>query len=319
MKPMMTTRQIVDAIHEGIPKSALTMQELAAPPKGKTGNNLAHFFQGLHSIKEDPRFAITPEKKDALRAIVENATSIRQLIDDLRMTLNQPFHDMVVKVINQHITEDGQEFAFLAADHWGRLEVALPGSNQNLQKTYPDIPEKWHTVALVQIILGGIQNVTHGDLAGILCVPELFKETKQEIVKPKTWEHIADSMLPLLLDITSSEQDVFDYGIGYAMKHKNTKPTAPLETGLTNFNFPGYDVRALRLNEELEICLHPRIIKSTQKRVRQKIEQGLARVTGDRHGCPGRPLFGLIHRRIMSMAPEVIFPHAEHILSLPME
>lgn len=316
---MMTTRQVVDAIHEGIPQSPLTQKELAAPPKGRTGNELAHFFQGLHHIEQDPHFAITGETKESLREIIGNATSIRQLINDLRIVLNQPFHDIIIKAMNQHIVADGQEYTSLIADHWGRLEVVTPGSNQNIQKTYPDIPEKWHNVALAQIILGGIQNITHGDLAGILCVPELFKETTQRLVKPKTWNHIAHSTLPLLLDITSSEKDVFDYGIGYAMKHKNTKPTPPPVTGLTNFNFPGYDVRALRLNEKLEICLHPRIIKSTQKRVRQRIEQGLARVTGDRHGCPGRPLFSLIHKRIMSAAPEVIFPHAEKILSLPPE
>lgn len=318
METMMTTRQIVEAIHEGLPTVPLSPEEMAAPDKKMAGNHFAQFAKKMTKIEEHPNFSITPESKDVLHTIVQEAASIRQLINDLRISLNEPYHDMVMEMINRYIMAGSQGYNDFLAEHWERLKVAVPGTTESIEERYPEDSKKWLNVALAQIILGGIENVTHGDVAGLLCVPQLYKQETDRLVRPKTWNHIGDSTLPLLLDITSSEKAVFDYGIAHAIKVPSIKPAKKIK-GATNFDWPGYNTKALQLNKRMEMTLHPDIIEPTRQHLIQLVQDGKIRITDDRGGCPDRPLFSMIHKRIMSVAPDILFPHAKHILSLPME
>jgi hypothetical protein len=312
METDMTNRQIVDAIHEGLPIMPLTPEEEAAPDKKSAGNHFAKYVAKFQNLEHDPRFAVTPEELQLMETIVLRSHSIRKMINALRIHLSKPFKKMVFDVINPDIETNNPEYYALIEEHWKRYKVVLPGAEDELREIYAERPNQLPDCAFVQIILGGIQNVCYSDCASLLAIPELYQQKKGSVIS-------ATSTLPFLLDISSSEKTVFDDGITQLMKHKNAMPTRKKKKGQTNFFFPPFNTQYLQLNEQLELQLHPDIIEPTREQLRQLVEEDEIRITGDRGGCPGRPLFPMIHRRIMSVAPRAIFPHAEHILSLPLE
>ena len=62
MEQEMTTRQVVDAIHEGLPTAPLTEEQMAAPDKKSAGNHFAKYIDGLKSMEHHSSFPITAER-----------------------------------------------------------------------------------------------------------------------------------------------------------------------------------------------------------------------------------------------------------------
>lgn len=318
----MTNKEIVDAIHKDLPIEEVAIDE-STPDKMKFGDDFANMFSSMQL----PKGVLTPSSKEIMQMqyIVETTTSIRTLIYELRLHLAGPLAFCAGKFLQKSERLAGKDrstriaYDQFKAELWNRLKRVNPQMIQWIKNKNPGFAsEMLHIEALHEIIAGGINNVAFTIGAALLAIPEVYKRDHGEIITPEVWEQIGRSVLPFSKTLASSQMEVFDYGIGIALIRKGRKPLGPA-LNETNFDLSGFNSSALCINAKSELCLHSSIIEPTRARLIKLIDTGHIKIIEERGGCPGRPIFPLVHARYMNGTKEGLFPFAEHILSLPPE
>ncbi len=310
----MTSRQIIDAIHDGLPTDIQKRDGVA--DKQKTAERFARFMKIFSQIETDPHFAVTDAEIAQTKTIVHQANDVRSLLAQLRFCAMKPVWDLVEKTIAQENITDPTlktEYDTLKAMHWSRIKDRRSNDSGEIQKRHASVPEKQHhSIALRNVLLFGINNTIYNVYALLCCTPTLYQQWTGTAISPGEWEHIGMSTLPLMNSYSSSNEDVFEAGISWALRQKNTYSKPPMD-------WPGFDPWAFTLDKSMHMQLHPRIIGPARAKILESIKNDEIIIDEVRIGCPGRPIFGMLHSRVMAAASKVLFPYAEKVLSLPME
>ncbi|UPA22304.1 hypothetical protein K8942_04610 [Candidatus Peribacteria bacterium] len=331
METMMTTRQVVDAIHEGLPLAKKS--EEAGTPLGKTevADGFSFMMAPVNAAQNHWAYRLRQEEIDTMHRAMQQATSIRSLIADIRIAMKPSFDTALVyflEVLEEETAKIpilNEQYPHFKMQHWLRQNKTKPYAAEGIRKKYPDASEEeLAKQSLTETMVGGIQNYSFNSLASIFTAPKLFEEQYDAVIEPTDWRLASESSLPMLKHIASSESDVFIDGISWAMltgevTRPEKIPDSEPAFSEDNFDWPAYDPWAFRLNGNMEMHLHERIIEPTRERLLGLIASGDSKVTGERTGCPVRLAFPFVHKRIMLAAEKVIFPYAEKILSLPSE
>lgn len=315
MGTQMTSRQIIDAIHDNLPTDI--QHNNSVSDKEKTTERFARFVKVISHIETDPHFALNDAEIVQTKTIVHEANNIRTLLAQLRCCTTKPIWDLVKKFID---TEKDTTDSDLRSGHdefkamqWSRMRDRRPDEIEEIRSLHPITPEKQHhVIALRNVLLFGIHNTIYNVYALLCCTPTLYQRQNGITISPSEWEHIGMSTLPLMHTYASANEDVFEAGISWALRQKNTHSKPPMD-------WPGFDPWAFTLDEGMHMQLHPRIVEPTRAKILDSIENDEIVIDEERVGCPGRPIFSMLHRRVMAAASKGLFPYAEKVLSLPME
>lgn len=318
----MTTRQIVDAIHEGLPLSNASDGD--TPSKGMVGEDLQGFIKRFSLIEKNPLFVPSPEEIDSIQAAVKAGTNIRTLIRQIRACMRPAFERITLDFIKDmyvaanETPEKKAAFRAFLKNHWQRYQVMRDLGAADLRKENADSPEeRLEDIAFVGVMVGGVENVAYHALASVCVTPAVHKEQTEKCIDPEGWHIAGQSSLDMMKQIASAESNVFMNGLIWAMRHKDAKPQDQ-SNPYDPFDWPAYDPWAFRLNAEGKIGLHQRIIEPTRNELMNCIGDGI-KVTNDRQGCAARAAFPPVHKRVMLAVKDGILPFADHILSLPAE
>lgn len=323
MGNMPNNREVIELIHQDLPFLANSRPD--APDKKEASRSFGKMLGKFSTIEKHPLFVPTGEEMDDVRTLVQEASSIRTLIADIRKRIIVPFNGMLSDFIHE---QGGQiqasvftdlKFQMTMETHWERYQSVRSPAAERIRTENPGKTEdQLAMIAYIQVIWGGIHNVLYNDLAPLLCIPQVVQESENAIVEEKRWATIGDSTLQLMQDLSRSQDYVFIHGISEVMKDKNAAPVPRDAVDADVFDWPAYDSKAFRINEDT-LALHPRIIRPTRKKLARLIRTNQIESDGERTGCPAFSTFETIHKRTMLVAQEAIFPYAEKILSLPSE
>lgn len=307
----MTTRQIVDAIHEGLP----IHRDTDAPDKKTAGAHFARMMSGYSVMESSPQFAVSDAEKEELRAITETATNIHDLIAQSREAMAKPLWIIAQQFLQAQKQYASDTYEQMKVMHWARFEYRRPDQAEATRAFLPHAPEtEWHESAMHNAIFFGTNNTLFNIYALLCCIPKLVHQTTNQIVTPDEWSRIGESTLSLLSNYSSADEEVFEEGIVWALRDKDPRPWSGRA-----LDWPGYDPWAFRINEQGEMHLHPQIIESTRQKVQEWLAEEGNEISEERTGCPGRAAFPLIHKRVMLAAKDSLFPYADKITFLPMK
>lgn len=311
----MSNKQVIDAIHEGLPVGSAVQHDGTVPNKVEFARDFARAFSAMEFPEELLR--LNEREIRLMHAIVREASSIRGLVYELRLLMANPLLEFIKEKEDAGKDSETQEKHDLKRRLWERLQLVKPHFAQQVKDKNQGCDEKTlHLTAMHWAFLGGTYNGAYVMGAAMCIIPELYQREHNEAISPEAWKEIGASALPFSRELLTSQMEVFDHGIIQALTGKSTRPPAPASDG---FDLPGLDATALLINDANELRLHPSIIEPTRARLIALLEGGHIHITGERVGCPARGIFKPIHARFMDGAEKALFPFAEHILSLPYE
>lgn len=320
---MPTNREVIELIHQGLPPVPNSRPD--APDKKEVGRAFGKMIGQFSDIEKDPLFQLSTEEIGDVQNIVEQARSIRSLIAGIRKFINKPLEQMALNFFREQVkkiyADEKMRLSFktMIERHWGRYQTVRAPGALKIREENPDTTEEdLALIAYTEVVFGGIHNVLYHDIASLLCIPQVIQKTEKATVKEDRWKIIGNSTLPMLQEISHAQDHVFIGGISPAMRDKDATPIPEDATNEDLFDWPAFDPWAFRIDEN-NIGLHPRIIRPTRKKLAHLIRRGEIESDGDRIGCAGLPTFSTIHKRVMMIADQAIFPHAEKVLSLPQE
>lgn len=313
---MMTTRQIINAIHEGWPIEE-TKNSSDAPTKRDFSSNFGKYFGHFESISNHPKFKRTSRQKKRVRQKIENATSCEMLVNSLQTYTSkalQKFGSAYCNALKRDIPDD---YEMLREQLWQRGILIGHPSIAYEQQRHPEysLPEH-QEIFMHGIVCGGIRNVAYHTWALLCAAPAVFQKEQEVVLSTEEWSEIGESTLPLTTALSSSNQEIFDNGIQYALWEPENPADFSLAEKRPYFYLPPFHPDALTLHGT-SMHLSERIIQPARRRLQTLIGAGKVTITEKRRGCAGMDMFPVVHRHIMKDAKEHLFSQAKRILSLP--
>lgn len=314
MEKIPTTRIMLEGLHQcvGIKKEGTSN---STTDKEEVAHLFGHVFKGLPKLIREKHCLLNETEVVKLEKIILSARSQREMV----YLLTSATKDILQPTCEQYLAT--LEYAPIPGDLRRKFTALKTAMKKRLEKIRPNIvsneqsEEMKELDLLLQILSGGIINICHVSWSYFNVLPGVL-ERDGEDVNLANCKRVAASVQRIILNLLTCHDDVF-LAVNDFMRRENSKQEEN-NVNLPPFYWPLYHAEDFRI-EDGKLELSAAVIREAEEYLIDDLTKGKIRLEEPRVGCAGLVTIPSIHQWCLKAAKRCLFPHIDHVQSLPVE